>query len=175
MFPKKFGYCLLGSAFLLSSIASQAQQPSSQSTNSPIEQMHVGYGLPINLEDAKKVAAAAIAFAEKQKWDMAVAVVDTAGGLVYFERMNGTESAGSEMSVAKAKTSVTYRRPTKAFQDSLAQGGANLRILGMTGVIPVDGGVPIVVGGKIIGAIGTSGGSSEEDGRCATAGAAALQ
>lgn len=177
MYSKRIAHCLFASTFALSAAAAFAQQKpaATANPNDPIDQMHVDYGISVSLEDAQKVAAAATATAQKQKWEMAIAVVDTAGQLVYFERLNGAEQAASEMSVAKAKSAVLYRRPTKAFEDRLAQGGDNLRILGMVGVVPVDGGVPLVVGGKIVGAIGISGGSSQEDGQVATAGAAALR
>ena len=176
MSPRAFSHGLLACAFALGSVSCFSQQPAGQpNPNDPIDQLHVDYGISVNLEDARKVAAAATAMAEKQKWEMAIAVVDTAGELVYFQRLNGAEYAASEMSVAKAKCAVLYRRPTKAFEDRLAQAGQNLRVLGMAGVVPVDGGVPLVVGGKIVGAIGISGGSSEEDGRVAVAGAAALK
>lgn len=167
---------LLAPALLLGALSAQSPKPPAVSqTNDPIDQMHIPYGVSINLADAKKVVAAAVAEAHKQNWQMAIAVTDVSGLLVYYERLDGTENASADMSVAKAKTAVLYRRSTKSFEDRLAQGGANLRVLGMAGVVPVDGGIPLVVGGKIIGAIGVSGGSSQEDGRCAAAGAAALQ
>jgi uncharacterized protein GlcG (DUF336 family) len=172
VFYKKIAWLLLGSVVLLCSLPGPAQKADS---NDPIDQMHVAYGISINLADAKKVVAAAVAHAQKQKWEMAIAVVDVSGELVYFERLDGTETAAVQMALGKAQTAVLYRRPTKAFEDRLAQGGANLRVLGMKGVVPVDGGVPLVVSGKIVGAIGISGGSSQEDGQTANAGAAALQ
>lgn len=131
------------------------------------------YGVSISAEAAKKVAAAAVAEAKKNNWAMAVAVVDTGGYLVYFERMADTQLGSVEVSIEKAKSASLFRRPTKAFQDTLAGGGEGLRILRLTGAIPVEGGIPIIVDGKIIGAIGASGGSSDQDGRTAQAGVAA--
>jgi len=135
----------------------------------------IPYGISISPDAAKKLAAAAIAEARKNKWAMAVAVVDTAGYLVYFERMPDTQLGSVEIAIAKAKSAALFRRPTKSFQDTLAAGGEGLRILGLTGAVPVEGGIPIIVDGKLIGAVGASGGSSDQDGRTAQAGAAAMK
>ena len=124
---------------------------------------------------AKKIAAAAIAEAKKNNWAMAVAVVDPAGYLVYFERMPETQLGSVEVAMEKAKSAALFRRPTKAFQDAVAAGGEGLRILGLKGAVPVEGGIPIIVDGKIIGAVGASGGSSDQDGKTAQAGAAAMK
>lgn len=136
---------------------------------------NVPYGVSISPDSAKKIAAAAIAEARKNNWAMAVAVVDTGGHLVYFERMQDTQIGSIEVSIDKAKSAVLFRRPTKSFQDTLASGGAGLRILGLTGAVPVEGGIPLIVDGKIIGAIGASGGSSDQDGNTAQAGANAMK
>jgi len=106
---------------------------------------------------------------------MAAAVVDQAGDLVLFEKLDGTQAASSNIALEKARASARFKRPTRALQDALAAGGEGLRILGLPGAVPVDGGVPIVMDGKIVGAIGLSGGTSAQDGQCATAGAAALK
>jgi glc operon protein GlcG len=136
---------------------------------------NVPYGISIAPDVAKKIAAAAIAEARKNNWAMAVAVVDTGGYLVYFERMQDTQLGSVEISIEKAKAAALFRRPTKSFQDTLAAGGDGLRILGLTGAIPVEGGIPIVVDGKLIGAVGASGGSSDQDGHTAQAGVAGLK
>jgi uncharacterized protein GlcG (DUF336 family) len=135
----------------------------------------VPYGTSISPETAKKVAAAAIAEARKNSWAMAVAIVDTGGYLVYFERMQDTQLGSVDVSIEKAKSAALFRRPTKSFQDALAAGGEGLRMLGLKGAVPVEGGVPIIVDGKLIGAVGASGGSSDQDGRTAQAGAASLK
>jgi glc operon protein GlcG len=132
------------------------------------------YGFPIALEAAKKVAAPALAEAVRNNWAMAVAIVDTAGDLVYFEKMDTTQVASVTVAVDKARSAARFKRPTKAFQDMLATGGDGLRVFGLAGAVPVDGGVPIVIDGKIVGAIGVSGGTSAQDGQCARAGAAAV-
>jgi uncharacterized protein GlcG (DUF336 family) len=133
------------------------------------------YGAPINGENAKKVAAAALAETRKNGWTMAAAVVDPAGDLVYFEKLDGTQAASVNIAVDKARSSARFKRPTKALQDTVAAGGDGLRILGLPGAVPVEGGVPILMDGKIVGAIGMSGGTSAQDGQCANAGAAAVK
>jgi uncharacterized protein GlcG (DUF336 family) len=138
-------------------------------------QMPNPYGAPINGENAKKAAAAALAEARKNNWNMAAAVVDPAGDLVYFEKLDGTQAASVNIAVDKARSSARFKRPTKALQDVLAAGGEGLRLLGLQGAVPVDGGVPILIDGKIVGAIGLSGGTSAQDGQCAAAGAAVVK
>ena len=129
------------------------------------------YGTPITADSAKKVAAAAIAEARKNNFTMAIAVVDMAGNLVYFEKMDGTQTGSVNVSIDKARSAALFKRPTKAFQDIVAAGGVGLRILALQGAVPVDGGIPLMEGGKIVGAIGASGGTSDQDAQCAQAGA----
>jgi uncharacterized protein GlcG (DUF336 family) len=137
--------------------------------------MPIPYGEPISLEAAKKPAAAALAEAAKNKWTMAVAIVDPSGTLVYYEKMDNTQIASANVAIDKARAAALYKRPTKAFQDALAAGGNGLRVLRLRDATPVEGGIPLVVDGKIIGAIGVSGDSSEHDNQCATAGAALMK
>ena len=129
------------------------------------------YGAPISLESAKRVATPALAEAGRNNWSMAVAIVDGAGELVYFERADGTQAASTTVAIEKARAAARFKRPTKAFQDALAAGGDGLRILGIHGAVPVEGGLPLVIDGKVVGAIGVSGGTSQQDGQCAKAGA----
>ena len=133
------------------------------------------YGAPVSGENAKKAAAAAIAEARKNNWTMAAAVVDPAGDLVYFEKVDGTQAASVDIAIDKARSAARFKRPTKALQDVLAAGGVGLRMLALQGAVPVDGGVPLLMDGKIVGAIGLSGGSSDQDGQCAKAGADMLK
>jgi uncharacterized protein GlcG (DUF336 family) len=133
------------------------------------------YGAPISLEDAKKAAAPAIAEARKNNWTMAVSIVDIAGDLVYFEKMDGTQTGSVNVAIQKARTAALFKRPSKSFQDTVASGGAGLRILGLPGAVPVEGGIPLIVDGKIVGAIGVSGGVSDQDAQCAKAGADVLK
>jgi glc operon protein GlcG len=129
------------------------------------------YGMSVGGETAKKAAAAALAEARKNSWTMAAAIVDTAGDLVYFEKLDGTQAASTVIAVDKARSAVRFKRPTKALQDVLAAGGDGLRMLALQGAVPVEGGLPLIMDGKIIGAIGLSGGTSPQDGQCAKAGA----
>jgi glc operon protein GlcG len=138
-------------------------------------QMPNPYGTAVTTDAAKKAAAAALAEARKNNWTMAAAIVDTAGDLVYFEKVDGTQAASTVIAVDKARSAVRFKRPTKAMQDVLAAGGEGLRFLALQGAIPVEGGVPLVMEGKIVGAIGLSGGTSTQDGQCAQAGAAAVK
>jgi len=131
------------------------------------------YGPPINLETAKKAAASATAEARKNNWSMAVAITDIAGDLVYFEKIDGTMTASVRVAMGKARSAALYKRPTKVWQDLVA--GGTLFILGLEGAVPVDGGVPLVVDDKIVGAIGVSGGTAAQDGQVATAGAQAVK
>ena len=133
------------------------------------------YGAPISLENAKKAAAAALAEAAKNHWVMAVAVVDPNGTLIYYEKTDNTQIGSADVSINKARSAALYKRPTKAFQDALASGGAGLRVLGLEGAVPVEGGVPLLSDGKIVGAIGVSGANSDQDGQCAVAGAAVIK
>lgn len=131
------------------------------------------YGEPISLADAKKVMAAAEAEANKQEWPVAIAIVDPGGFMVMFQRLENTQYGSVEVAIEKARTAALYRRPTKVFQDALEAGGANLRLLKLPGS-PLEGGVPIIVDGKVIGAVGVSGVTSEQDAQVATAGIKAL-
>jgi glc operon protein GlcG len=133
------------------------------------------YGPNITADMAKKVAAPAIAEAKKNQWTMAIAIVDTAGELVYFEKMDDTQMGSVAVAQAKARSAARFKRATKVFQDGVAAGGDGLRLLALDGAVPIEGGVPLVVGGKIVGAIGASGGTSQQDGVVAGAGAAALK
>ena len=132
------------------------------------------YGSSIHLDAAKRAAAAAMAEAKNNGWTMAVAVVDGAGDLVYFEKMDETQTGSVTVAQAKARSAARFKRPTKVFQDALTATPDGLRILGIEGAVPVEGGVPIVVGEKIVGAIGVSGGTSQQDGQCAKAGVDAV-
>ena len=138
---------------------------------SAVAQMPNPYGLPISLENAKKAAAPALAEAAKNNWNMAVAIVGPAGNLIYYEKMDSTQLGSAEVCIDKARTAALFKRLTKALQDALAAGGDGLRVLGIRGVTPVEGGIPLVMDGKIVGAIGVSGGMPTQDGQCAKAGA----
>src|SRR2546428_5344712 len=142
---------------------------------SAVAQMPNPYGSPISLENAKKAAAPALAEAAKNNWNVAVAIVDPAGNLIYYEKMDNTQLGSANVAIEKARSAALYKRPTKAFQDALAAGGNGLRILRLEGAGPVEGGVPLMSDGKLGGAIGLSGDLSEHDSQCAQAAAAAPQ
>ena len=138
-------------------------------------QMPNPYGVSVSLENAKKAAAPALAEAEKNHWNMAVAIVDTGGNLIYYEKMDNTQLGSANVAIEKARTAALFKRPSKALQDALAAGGDGLRVLSLKGVTAVEGGIPLVMDGKIVGAIGVSGGTSAQDGQCAKAGADVLK
>jgi uncharacterized protein GlcG (DUF336 family) len=131
------------------------------------------YGPAISIDQAKKVAAAAVAESKKNNWRMAISIVDNHGFPVYFERMDDTQTAGGEVAMDKARSAAMFRRSTKVFEDGVMKGRVTL--LALTGASPLEGGLPLMVDGKVLGGIGVSGGSAEEDGRTAQAGANALK
>lgn len=152
----------------------QQQQPPSAATAVPApvpEQMpfDIPYGTPINLEHAKQLADAAMAEAKKHNWKMAVTVVDPAGDLVLFQKMDGTQIASVQISQDKARAAAQYRRPTKVFQDAID--GGHPYVMSLHGVVGSEGGIPLVQGGQLIGGIGCSGGTSAQDGVACKAGA----
>ncbi len=132
-------------------------------------------GPAISLETAKKAATAALAETRKNGWLMVAAVVDPNGTLVYYEKLDNTQLGSADVAIDKARSAALYKRPTKVLQDALAGGGVGLRVLALRGADPVEGGLPIIVNGKLIGAIGLSGDTSEHDGLCAAAGLAAIK
>ena len=127
------------------------------------------YGSPITTEQAKKVVAAALAEARANNWTMAAAVVDPGGILVYFEKIDDTQNASPRIAIDKARSAAMFKRPTKTFQDSIEKGGIGLRVMTLRGAMPVEGGVPLLVDGRIVGALGISGGTAEQDGQCCKA------
>jgi len=133
------------------------------------------YGAPITLEQAKKVMAGAEAEAKKNNWGMAIIILDTGGHAVMMQRLDGTQLGSIDVAKDKAWSAVAFRRPTKAFEDAVSQGGANLRLLRLTGASPIEGGIPLMADGKIIGSIGVSGGTAPQDGQVAKAGVDALK
>lgn len=135
----------------------------------------IPYGAPIPLAEAKRVIAAAQAEAVKNKWNVCIAVIDGGGHLVAFERMDSTQYGSVEVSLDKARSAAAFRRPTKAFQDGVAAGGEGLRLLKLSGGMPIEGGLPLISAGKVVGAIGVSGVTSAQDGQIAAAGVKALK
>ncbi len=130
------------------------------------------YGAPVGVETARKAAQAAIAEGKKNGWTVAAAVVDPGGTLVYFERIDGTQNGSSEVALEKARTAAAFKRPSKALEDAVTSGKS--QFLRLPGALPIEGGLPLVIDGKIVGAIGVSGANSQQDGVCAKAGADTL-
>ena len=132
------------------------------------------YGAPITNEQAKKVMAGAEAEAVKNKWPVVITILDSGGNIMMVQRLDNAQFGSVDISRDKAKSAVALRRPTKALQDLIAQGGANLRLLNI-GYSVLEGGIPIIVGGKIVGGIGVSGVTSQQDAQIAQAGIDALK
>ncbi|MEK7409069.1 MAG: heme-binding protein [Acidobacteriota bacterium] len=126
----------------------------------------------LTLEGVKKVAAAAAAEANKNNWKVAIAIVDAGGHLLYFERMDGAPLSAVELATGKARAAAVFGRPTKAYEDQLV--GGRMAVLKIPGVMPFEGGVPIMAGAQVAGGIGVSGVTAPQDGQVARAGAAAV-
>ena len=152
----------IGTALVLTAATAGAQGPPA-------------YGPGITLEQAKKVMAGAEAEARKNNWPVVITILDSGGNLVMTHRLDGTQFGSIEVAREKAYSAVAFRRPTKAFEDGLAQGGANLRLLRLTGAIPLDGGWPIMIDGKVAGGIGVSGVTGAQDAQIGRAGVDALK
>ena len=130
------------------------------------------YGAPVSIETAREATAAAVAAGKKNGWTVAVAVVDPGGALVYFERMDGTQTASSDIAIGKARAAVAFKRSTRLFEEGIEAG--RLQNLGLPGALPIDGGVPLIEDGRIVGGIGVSGARPEQDGVCVKAAIDAL-
>jgi glc operon protein GlcG len=139
----------------------------------PMVQAQVATKKCVTLELAKKLAAAAEAEAARNKWTMAITIVDDGGNLIYFQRMDGTQFGSTDVSMQKAKTAVFFKRPTKAFEDSVMVDKRNV-VLSLPNAIAIEGGLPLILDGQIIGAIGVSGAKASEDGIVAKAALAAV-
>ena len=133
------------------------------------------YGTPITLDQAKKAVAGAEAEAKKNGWPVVIVILDPGGNIVLLQRLDNTQWGSIEVAKDKARSAVAFRRPSKVFQDLVAQGGANLRLLNLSGASMVEGGIPIMADGKIIGGIGVSGVTGPQDSQIAQAGVDALK
>lgn len=158
---KKFAIAAWTAGFVMLGTAAQAQVPQ--------------YGNAIDLDNARKVISAAQAEAKKNSWPVAVAVVDNHGMLIAYEMMDNTQTASAQVAIDKAVSSAMYRRATKVFQDAVAGGGAGTRSLNLRNASTVEGGIPLIAGGKIIGAVGVSGVNADQDGMVAKAGAEVIK
>ena len=162
---------VVGTVLLLVAASASAQAPAAPATPPPPPD----YGPAITFEQAKKAMAGAEAEAKKNKWSVVIAIVDSGGNVVMLSRLDGAQFGSTDVAKDKAYSAVAFRRPTKVFQDLIAQGGANLRLLNLHGASMLEGGLPIVVGGKLIGGIGVSGVTSQQDAQIAQAGIDALK
>jgi glc operon protein GlcG len=126
----------------------------------------------LSLDGAKQVIAAAEAEAERNNWTVAIAIVDPAGELLLFHRRDGTQPGSIDVAIGKARTAARFRRPTKALEDVVL--GGRTVLLAVSGITPLEGGVPIVIDGEIVGAIGVSGVTSQQDAQVAEAGTRAV-
>jgi glc operon protein GlcG len=171
---------LFGSGLIATHIqAAQAQTPGTPAAVPETMPFDIPYGAPIDLDDAHKAIIAAVNEAKKHNWKMSITVVDPAGFVIAHATMDGTQYASIEISKAKARTSALFRRPSKLFQDGI--NGANgpgtpgtLSLLALNGGAASEGGFPIVRDGKLVGAIGASGGIATQDGATAKAGLDAI-
>lgn len=142
-------------------------------TSLAFAQERPGYGPTVDLATAKKLAATAMAEAQKNNWKVAVAIVDNHGMLVYYERMDDTQTASAVVAVDKARSAAIYRRPTRVFEKLVNEGKA--AVLALTGMSASSGGMPIMVSGKVIGGIGVSGVTADQDEQVAIAGLEAVK
>jgi len=132
------------------------------------------YGPPITLAQARAVMAAAEAEALAHDWPMAIAIVCSGGHLVMLHALDQVQHGSVPVAQDKARTAVNFRRPGKVFEDAVASGGLGWRLLGMSNLLPLDGGLPLIVDGRVVGAIGVSGMQSTQDAQVAAAGVAAI-
>ncbi len=157
-------FLLAGAALLLANVAGAQLPPAQDAISQPVPEPapnFTPYGTPIDLADAKKLIASALAEAKKHDWHLACAVVEPTGVLVAYEKMDDTQYGSADVAIAKAKASALYRRPTRSFADAAKSG--NVGVLALPGSIAVEGGFPIVHGGKQIGGLGCSGAASNQD------------
>ena len=170
---------LLGS-LLLAATTSYAQQPAPTPPPNPLDNVpdkmpfDVPYGAPIGLDRAQAAIAATVAEAKKRDWKLIVTVVDSGGNLVAFQRMDGAQLASIQISEHKARAAANFRRETKAFENGIQLNNFNYLIT-LDGIIASRGGIPLVEGGKLIGAIGCSGGTGSQDEVACKAGAATVK
>lgn len=165
-------------SFSVFGLQAQQVQPSTPAPATPAKSpayYTMPYGLPISLELAKKIGDAAVEHGIKNGWALGVAIVDYSGNLVYFVRADNNQIGGVGSALKKARSAALYKRPTKIFEDALASGGRGLRILALEGATAAEGGYPIIVDGKVVGAIGVSGDLSANDVLAAEAGLAVMK
>jgi glc operon protein GlcG len=165
--------CALGGAVAMSAGSALAQQPAA-SAAAAVSTATLPYGPPVTLDQAKRAMAAAELEAMKNSWQVAIAILDSGGNLVMFHKIDNTQLSASEGAEGKARTSLQFKRPSKALDDAIAAGGGGMRLLALKDITPLEGGIPLVANGAIVGAIGVSGALSSQDAQVAKAGADTL-
>jgi len=145
-----------------------AQQPAAPAAAMP------PYGPPITLDQAKRAMAAAELEAAKNSLQVVITILDSGGNLIMFHRFDNAQLSATTVSEGKARTALEFKRPSKVLDDAIAAGGAGMRLLALKNITPIEGGLPVIVDGKIVGAIGVSGALSSQDAQVAKAGADAL-
>jgi glc operon protein GlcG len=174
--------CVLGSMVVTVAVmavgSALAQQPSAQSAapspTAPVSTAALPYGPPITLDQAKRAMAAAELEALKNSWQVAITILDSGGNLVMFHKIDNTQLSAGEGAEGKARTALQFKRPSKALDDAIAAGGGGMRLLALKDITPLEGGIPLVANGAIVGAIGVSGALSAQDAQVAKAGADTL-
>jgi len=163
--------CALAGALAVAAGPAPAQQPAAPT---PAPAPVLPYGPPITLDQAKRVMAAAELEAAKNSWQVAITILDSGGNLVMFHKIDNAQLSAVTVSEGKARTALEFKRPSKVLDDAIAAGGAGMRLLALKNITPLEGGVLVVVDGKIVGAIGVSGALSAQDAQAAKVGADAL-
>ena len=174
-----FGSAAILSAALaaMSANPASAQQPAAPSAPAPavpVSTASLPYGPPVTLDQAKRAMAAAELEALKNSWQVAIAILDSGGNLVMFHKIDNTQLSAGEGAEGKARTALQFKRPSKALDDAIAAGGGGMRLLALKDITPLEGGIPLVANGAIVGAIGVSGALSAQDAQVARAGADTL-
>jgi glc operon protein GlcG len=169
-----FRMLALAGALALSAGSAFAQAPTPAPAPAPVSTANLPYGPQITLDQAKRAMAAAELEAAKNSWQVAITILDSGGNVVMFHRLDNAQLSATSVSEGKARTALEFKRPSKALDDAIAGGGAGLRLLALKNITPIEGGLPMVVDGKIIGAIGVSGALSSQDAQVAKAGADAI-
>jgi glc operon protein GlcG len=168
----------LGVALLMSTGAFAQVPPDPANPNETLPDampFNIPYGEPISIADAKKVAAAAVAEAATRHWLMCISIVGPSGDLIYFEKMDGSQNASVSISQHKARVAAKYRRPTLVFERLVAKGAYFTYLTTLDDIVASRGGNPLIVGGKLVGAIGVSGGTGSQDDTISLAGMATLK
>ena len=164
------GFFAVAAGSALAQTLAQQPAPAPAPAAAPV----LPYGPAITLDQAKRVMAAAELEAAKNSWQVAITVIDSGGNLVMFHKIDNAQLASATVSEGKARTALEFKRPSKALDDAIANGGAGMRLLALKDITPLQGGLLVLVDGKIIGAIGVSGALSSQDAQVAKAGADAL-